>query len=98
MKNIIAVTAVALSLSAPAFAQITDARAHFAADNASPLESRIVSGSRGNASAVRAHVVASETSVLEQEVAKAPVEAARNSSLISFFATNNDSPLEANRK
>jgi len=31
MKNIIAVTAVALSLSAPAFAQITDARAHFAA-------------------------------------------------------------------
>ncbi len=91
MKTIIATTAIALSLSAPAFAQVDDVRAHFAAGNDSPLESRVVGTSIGDTAAARDHVISGEESPLAQGIAKAPVTATRNAALIEFFAQPNNS-------
>jgi len=56
MKTFIATAAIALSLSAPAFAQVADARAHFAAGNDSPLESRTTVTSVGDPATAHANL------------------------------------------
>ena len=101
MKTIIATTTIiALSLTAPAFATVTDARAHFAAGNTSPLESRVITKrSVGNTRAAHSRLALDNDSARERIVRRSPSRPTRtrNRALLSFFAKTNSSPLESNR-
>ena len=94
MKTIIATVAVALSLSAPAFADGFDARAHFAAGNDSAAETIVRESSVGNVLQAQIIGAAANESASEQKVFGEAGIAARNETVLQFFALSNDSASE----
>lgn len=96
MKTIIATAAVALSLTAPAFADVSNAQAFFALGNDSAAERVVAETSTGNVSAVKAAIAAYNESAAEQIVIEGFNDVSRDSVLSaqSFFALGNDSAAE----
>jgi hypothetical protein len=96
MKTVIA-TIIALSATAPAFAQITDAAAYFALENNSAAERVVRDTSRGNIFQSQLAGALANNSAAESRVDVTAGQATRASTdLLSFFALNNDSAAERN--
>ncbi|WP_298261603.1 hypothetical protein [uncultured Litoreibacter sp.] len=95
MKTIIA-TVIALSVSAPAFAaQVTDAAAYFAADNASAAEQVIANTSAGDVFQAQLAGALANDSAAESQIDVTAGQATRaHTDLLSFFALGNDSAAE----
>ncbi len=94
MKTLIA-TAIALTLTAPAFADTSAAQAHFALGNDSPAERIIGDTSTGNPEAALAKFRAVKDSAAERAGAvnlNNDVTVSRN--VQAFFALGNDSAAE----
>lgn len=98
MKTVIA-TIIALSATAPAFADVSNPQAFFALGNDSAAE-RIVSGtSKGDVFQAQLHGALANESAAERNVNITAGPATRGSSdLLSFFALGNDSAAERNVK
>ncbi len=96
MKNIIATTAVALSLTAPAFADVSDAKAFFALGNDSAAERIVGETSIGETAAAKAAIAAYNDSPAEQVVVEDLNDVTRSAvvSAQAFFALGNDSAAE----
>lgn len=94
MKTLIATAAVALSLSAPAFAQVTDAQSHFALGNDSAAERIVRSTSQGDVFAAQRAGALANDSAAERVVRSEAGIATRNINILSFFALGNDSAAE----
>ncbi len=98
MKTIIATTALALSLTAPAFADVSNAQAFFALGNDSAAERIVSETSVGNTKAAQEQLAKYNDSVAEQSVKEGSnVTRGASQALISFFALSNDSAAEINR-
>jgi hypothetical protein len=97
MKTIFAITALALTATAPAFADVSVAQ-KFALYNDSAAERVLGDTSTGDIFAAQEIGAASNDSAAERIVSKVAGVATRNSNLLSFFALNNDSPAESNAK
>ncbi|KAG1648253.1 hypothetical protein GQR58_030002 [Nymphon striatum] len=95
MKTIIA-TVIALSVTAPAFAgQVTDAAAHFAADNNSAAERIVPNTSTGDVYKAQLAGALANDSAADSNVDLTAGQATRaNTDLLSFFALGNDSAAE----
>lgn len=94
MKTIITTAAIALSLSAPAFADTSSAGAFFALSNDSAAERVIGQTSTGNPLAAARSFASTNTSAAELTFV---TERARNvdaGSIRQKFALTNDSPAE----
>ena len=94
MKTLIATAAVALSLSAPAFADVTDAQAFFALGNDSAAERIVGNTSQGDIFAAQEVGALSNESAAERHVHGEAGVATRNANILSFFALGNDSAAE----
>ena len=94
MKTIIATTLVALSLTAPAFADVSNAQAYFALGNDSAAERVVSPTSNGDVFAAQTIGANANDSAAERNVSAEADVATRNVSLLSFFALNNDSAAE----
>lgn len=96
MKSIIATTAIALSLTAPAFAGIEDARAHFAQSNNSAAERIIRDTTGGDTAVAERKVRLSKTSPAERNAPLGGTFAARADTGAAeiFFSMSNDSAAE----
>ena len=94
MKTIIATTALALSLTAPAFADTSDAHAFFALSNDSAAERIVRDTNGGDAEAALMKFAATKDSAAERNniVIDRDVDVSRN--VVSFFAMGNDSAAE----
>lgn len=98
MKTIIA-TVIALSVTAPAFAQVTDAASFFALDNNSAAERIVKQTSQGDVFQAQLAGALANDSAAEQKVEVTAGQATRGSTdLLSFFALGNDSAAERNVK
>ncbi len=94
MKTIIATAALALSLSAPAFADVSDAQAFFALTNDSAAERIVGETSTGNPVGAAQILALVNDSPAENVV---NFDRARNvdvSAIQAMFALTNDSPAE----
>ncbi|WP_298291456.1 hypothetical protein [uncultured Litoreibacter sp.] len=94
MKTIIATAALALSLSAPAFADVSDAQAFFALTNDSAAERIVGETSTGNPVGAAQILALVNDSPAENIV---NFDRARNvdvSAIQAMFALTNDSPAE----
>ncbi|WP_299304616.1 hypothetical protein [uncultured Litoreibacter sp.] len=94
MKTIIATAALALSLSAPAFADVSDAQAFFALSNDSAAERIVGETSTGNPVGAAQILALVNDSPAENVV---NFDRARNvdvSAIQAMFALTNDSPAE----
>ena len=96
MKTIIATAAIALSLTAPSFAQVNDVAAFFAADNGSVAEQRVNKTSNGDGDRIELLNRANKESSAERIAPLGGTFATRadNASARAFFALTNDSPAE----
>ena len=94
MKTIIA-TVIALSVTAPAFAQVTDAASFFALDNNSAAERIVRNTSKGNVFQAQQIGALANNSAAENKIEFTARPATRaNVDLLSFFALSNDSAAE----
>ncbi|SFR44134.1 hypothetical protein [Litoreibacter janthinus] len=94
MKTIIA-TAIALTISAPAFAQVSDAEAYFAMSNDSAAERIVNETSTGDVYEAQLRGALANESAAERMVESQANEATRaDADLLSFFATSKDSAAE----
>lgn len=97
MKTIIATTALALSLTAPAFAD-KNVQAFFALGNDSAAERVLSDTSIGNTDAAQVKVAMYNDSAAELTVKEGSnVTRGTSAALVSFFALSNDSAAEINR-
>lgn len=94
MKTLIATAAVALSLSATAFAQVSDAQVFFALGNDSAAERVVGQTSQGDIFAAQEVGALSNESAAERQVYSEAGIATRNANILSFFALGNDSAAE----
>jgi len=96
MKTVIA-TVIALSVTAPAFAQVTDVAAFFAQDNNSAAELIVRDTSTGDVYKTQLAGALANDSAAESTIEVTAGQATRASSdLLSFFALSNDSAAERN--
>ncbi|RLJ59011.1 hypothetical protein BCF46_1153 [Litoreibacter meonggei] len=94
MKTIIA-AAIALTVSAPAFADVSNAQAFFALGNDSAAERTVGETSTGNIFQSQLAGAKANDSVAESTVDVSAGQATRTSTdLLSFFALGNDSAAE----
>ncbi|MEP3345613.1 MAG: hypothetical protein ABJN34_12240 [Litoreibacter sp.] len=94
MKTVIA-TIIALSVTAPAFAQVTDAASYFALDNNSAAERFVGNTSRGDVFRSQQAGALANGSAAENQIQFTARPATRaNVDLLSFFALGNDSAAE----
>ena len=94
MKTIIATAAIALSLSAPAFADVSNAQAFFALNNDSAAERIVGDTSAGDPVGTAQRLALVNDSPAENTV---NFDRARNvdvKAIQHFFALTNDSPAE----
>ncbi|MEP3348086.1 MAG: hypothetical protein ABJN34_16940 [Litoreibacter sp.] len=91
MKTVIA-TLIALSATAPAFADVSTAQAFFALDNNSAAERVVGATSHGDVNASLLSGVSANESSAEQHVAIGGNDVSRN--IHAFFALGNDSAAE----
>ncbi len=95
MKTLIATAAIALSVSAPAFAEVTNPQAFFALGNDSAAERVLGGESIGNTKAVKAELAMYNDSAAEITVSHdSNVTRGASAGLVSFFAMGNDSAAE----
>ncbi len=98
MKTLIATAAIALSVSAPAFADVTNPQAFFALGNDSAAERTLGGSSIGDTKAVKVELAMYNDSAAEIDPThENNATRADAKSLISFFAMGNDSAAETNR-
>ncbi|WP_298257368.1 hypothetical protein [uncultured Litoreibacter sp.] len=91
MKTVIA-TLIALSATAPAFADVSDAQAFFAMGNDSAAERVVGETSKGDANAALWAGVSANESAAEQNITLSGNDVSRN--VHAFFALGNDSAAE----
>lgn len=97
MKTIIAITAIALSVSTPALAErlsASQARAIFALDNDSAAERIIGKTSRGDFRAARRHLSDSDSPAEQRLFFAGKVNQKRADRARAIFALDNDSAAE----
>lgn len=95
MKTFIATTALALSLTAPAFADTSAAQAFFALSNDSAAERIVGETSVGDTAAAEAKFAATNDSAAEINVGHDNNDVTRSlTSIQKFFALGNDSAAE----
>lgn len=98
MKTVIA-TIIALSATAPAFAQVDNAAAFFALGNDSAAERVISETSKGDVYQAQLKGALANESAAERAVpVTADVATQASTDLLSFFALGNDSAAERNVK
>lgn len=94
MKTLIATAAVALSLSAPTFAQVDNAEAFFALSNDSAAERVVGDTSTGNVFEAQLSGALANESAAERKVSSEAAVATSNDNILRFFALGNDSAAE----
>lgn len=95
MKTLITATAIAFSLSAPAFADVQNAQAFFALGNDSAAERIVGETSSGDNLAAEAMFAETNDSPAETKVLRDGNDVTRSlSSIQRFFALGNDSAAE----
>lgn len=94
MKKIIATTAIALSLSAPAFADVSNAEAFFALGNDSAAERVLSDTSVGDVTLSQTIGAQANESAAERQVNVEAGIATRDESVLRFFSLGNDSAAE----
>ncbi len=96
MKNVIATTALVLSLVAPAFADINDVKARFALDNDSAAERIVRDTNIGNSAFTQLEIAKYNDSAAERNPVVGGTFATRGNSEAAqrFFALGNDSAAE----
>ena len=94
MKTLIATAAVALSLTAPAFADVSNAQAFFALGNDSAAERVVGTPSVGDVFGAQTIGALANDSAAERTVRSEAGIATKNVAAASFFALGNDSAAE----
>lgn len=96
MKNVLAIAAIALTVAAPSFAEVTNAQAHFAAGNSSAAERIVRDGSVGDTAGAQTEIARYNDSAAEQNPVVGGTYATRGdtASAQKFFALGNDSAAE----
>lgn len=98
MKTIIA-AAIALTVAAPAFADVSDVQAYFALGNDSAAERVVSNTSVGDVFAAQLAGASANDSAAESKVAVTAGQATKGASdLLSFFALGNESAAERHVK
>lgn len=95
MKTVIA-TIIALTVAAPAFADVSNPQAFFALGNDSAAERIVRDTSRGDTFAAQIAGALANESAAERSVNRtASVATKADTNLLNFFALTNDSPAES---